>query len=52
MNWWQIDDAAQAELDLEDNRAAIDQAKVRIKARKNAAWWHKLIPFTVTIRKR
>ena len=52
MDWRKIEEEATAELDREEHRQAIDRAKERIIRARSAPWWHKLIPFTVTIRKR
>lgn len=40
---------AQAEIDEENFRAAVDAAKVKIRARQ---WWHALIPFRIVILRR
>lgn len=41
---------AVAELDEEQNRAAIDAVKLKIlESQKLKKWWHKFVPFKLTI---
>lgn len=41
--------SAVAEIEAEDRRAAIDEAKARIRERQGRSLWRRLFPFKITI---
>lgn len=41
--------AAQAEIDAEDRRKAIDAAKATIRERQGRSLWRRLFPFKITV---
>lgn len=43
---------AQLEMQRESFQALVELMKGRIRARAQRPWWHKLIPFTIEIRRR
>lgn len=47
-----VKEQAQLEVWQERFRARVDVEKAIIRARANRPWWHKLIPFTIEIRRR
>lgn len=40
---------AEAEVREELRRQAVEKEKARILARLRSPWWHKLLPFTITV---
>lgn len=49
MNIEEIKKLAKEEIKEEDFRKAVDDMKVKLRAKK---WWHKLIPFKIIIIRR
>ena len=49
MNVEQIRTIAQAELDAERYRAAVDAAKEVLRNKQAVPWWRRLFPFTIRI---
>lgn len=52
MNFAAIVAEAKREIDDEERRAAINEAKDRIRERKMRPLWHKIFPFVITITRR
>lgn len=48
----EIEAEAQAELDKDLRRKAIDEAKARLRAKASRPWWAKLFPWRITIERK